>query len=1386
MRDESMTMDTHIAAAPQLPAPTLIHHEVIKALLPDWILQTPRSGLQALKQLKPDPKRRPGQLPPAQQHALNQAHIEHWKSHHRSAQLLESLQDIHTFAQPLLIKALNQHYNVDLELDLKRTFINLYLPLKLPLLGLETGAAKNWRVSMLDAALHNFEAFEGDDDAHTPDSGFITQPSTTGQYQTLEALNTQLPVASFIKLCRTLDIGKQYKAHLDTALGINNPHRALSVKTTVRHSLRTAFEASMHHALAHKDIPQTAYNSLAALGDTRGWTHEAPPTLHPYSMVLQGVTLTGVLVFSYKAALPLNTTEVVVYLPDDPHHPLKHYSSLDEFVATMAKQLRQNDYQQYFSRFIDHKDLGTFFGTLKHTLFKAVSPTGQPLEGRPEDYPIEVIYIPIEHPTLSVALFNLDHEYSEYLYLQKHRKILADAPLIAVSTDTEDQKTRHDRHERLKRLLEGIVNAVEFVAAIFVPVIGELMMLQMAYQILDDVYEGIQDWAHGKTLEAWDHLFNVVSSVVQIGALAIGGKVLSEALPLSTSPFINRLKPVTLPTSETRLWEPNLTPYEHPAPLPKHQTPTDIGLYHHESAQYLSLEGKNYRAEMSSHTPGYRIKHPTREQAYSPRVRHNGTGAWSAETEQPLHWNDAQLFKRLNPTAASFSDTLAARILAITQTDPGVLRKMHADALPTPALLSDSIQRFRIDQDIQRFIEHMESADPLIQQQADPQTQLQLLTSADTWSPAKALKVVNEKGETLAQYPASSTPADWIHINDAELRQGGLLKTLLQALDENELKILLEISPAFADPLPNLAAQTRTLGNLLAREARLKRIELFNSRYASLDPQANAEVTLLQKEHPGLPTKAAQELIWHASGDEVQQLLNEKTIPTRLQEEARQLLVQARINRAYEGLFLDSAASVDSEWLTLKSIEALPGWSKEVRIEIREEHFEGTLSNSLGNENAPLRKVLVKTGNRYSARDALNQELHGPDDLYSALLHALPDRERNQLGFPHVGQGGELKTRVRQAPLLDRLPVYLYMDQPPVAEGFKSPMELAHGRASYPLLGADAPEPSSPSIASKVYELYPNLNVVERGRIIATLPTQESQAMQRLAELEQEVQTLRDDMEVWTVDAPAVNQRTGDLISPLARIAIVQDRRAFSRELERCWRRQTAFDNHYADATRDGFELTFTRTILDNMPNISADFSHVTYMSLRGTGPVTGVNEFLQHFPKLRVLKLQGFALDALPESLFSMQNITELYLEDSNITLTPATAQAFAGLENLEHIDLDDNPLGITPDFSNMQHLDSVFLSNTELSEFPTSLLGLSDIETIDLSDNLIINLPSELFEAPAFITEALDLAGNPLSEESLNQVRGYFSQTGIDMNLSFDGLDPANIDVDVVELDE
>lgn len=86
------------------------------------------------------------------------------------------------------------------------------------------------------------------------------------------------------------------------------------------------------------------------------------------------------------------------------------------------------------------------------------------------------------------------------------------------------------------------------------------------------------------------------------------------------------------------------------------------------------------------------------------------------------------------------------------------------------------------------------------------------------------------------------------------------------------------------------------------------------------------------------------------------------------------------------------------------------------------------------------------------------------------------------------------------------------------------------------------------------------------------------------------------------------------------------------------------------------------------------------------------------------------------------------------------------------------------------MPNLNTLHLRATELRAFPASILGLSELEVVDLSENLITELPNDLFIAPTYITEALDLEDNPLSHESLDRVREYFTQTGIDLNVEFE----------------
>lgn len=1072
----------------------------------------------------------------------------------------------------------------------------------------------------------------------------------------------------------------------------------------------------------------------------------------------------GVLIF-----IPDHQRSIVVSIPNDPLHPIKEYVSIGSFIEHLTTRLKSVAYQQFISRLVDHAQLAAFFSTLKHTYFNVITDKPNAPDVALRDFGFVEELVPISDPSLAYSTSRVVDDVWETLYSKKLAKIFTDAKTLAVSTDAEDRKTRQDRWDRIKRIGTALFNAALFVVAPFVPVIGEIMLLQMAYQLLDDVYEGVHDWVEGKALEAYEHMFSILESAVQIGLFAVGAKIIGDLLPKSST-FVQHLKPVQSNDGVTRLWHVDLKPYEHPTRPPATLQPNSKGLHRYNDSEFLTVDNTTYQVQEGGRPPQYRIKHPVRPQTYSPRLRHNGSGAWLRETETPLQWTDAQLFRRLGPSYAEFSEEEAANILAISRTDTAVLRSIHDNALPAPAQLADTVQRFKIDKDIEQFIAQMESPDRAVRLNADPYTQLQLLIDNEHWSASKGLRVLDQEGWVIVQYPPDTASASYVHIFESQIKEGELLSTVLEELNESESRLLLGESPAFGDELPNLQVKIDKLCSNLAREARRKRVQLFNSRYTTVQLRGTAQSALLQKAFPGLSSTAAHELIWHARGDEVLELLNHKTIPIRLQEEARWQVMESRVCRAYEGLYLDCVNDPDSEWLTLKTIETLPGWSKAVRLEIRDEDFEGPLLNSLGDEAAPIRKVLIKSGNLYSARDNLNLELHGPDDLYSALLHALPDQERNELGFPHVGLGSELKSAVRKQPLLPRLPVRLYLEQPPVAQDFKSAMQLAHGRASYPLLGADAPQRPFSNIERQVQQLYPSLNARERARVMASFPATEELAQPVLDGLRTELQALRDDLELWTLNAPSVNQRTGEMISPNSRVASVQDRRAFSRELERCWRRQTAFDNHYADPNRDGFELTVVRTIVEDMPQISADFNHVTYLSLSGLGPVVGVNEFLLRFPRLRVLQLQGFELDLLPEAIFSMPNLTELRLEGSAITLTPESAAGLAGLEHLEYIDLDHNPLIITPDFSNMPNLSTLHLRNTEISEFPSSLLGLSELEVIDLSENLIRELPDDLFIAPTYITEALDLEDNPLSHESLGRVRDYFNQTGIDMSVELE----------------
>ena len=132
---------------------------------------------------------------------------------------------------------------------------------------------------------------------------------------------------------------------------------------------------------------------------------------------------------------------------------------------------------------------------------------------------------------------------------------------------------------------------------------------------------------------------------MQLGTFAAGGAIAAgefrSVLPREIVEFIDRFNTVKRPDGDTRYWQPDLTAYEHPAVLPKDAKPDELGLHPHQGKNLLRLENRHYAVSKDPLTGEYRIDHPSRPDAYKPQLRHNGSGAWQTELDQPLNWDQS-------------------------------------------------------------------------------------------------------------------------------------------------------------------------------------------------------------------------------------------------------------------------------------------------------------------------------------------------------------------------------------------------------------------------------------------------------------------------------------------------------------------------------------------------------------------------------------------------------------------------------------------------------------------------------------------------------------------------------------------------------------------------
>lgn len=1327
------------------------HYQPLKEAIPQWLGNTSATRREALKNsvpLLPDALK----SAPAEQHALMKsltgAHID---AQSQVDKALEHLQDAAAFAEPLLKAELKSCF--DLDLDVRNTFVRLYIPATTPLFPIKTGA-RVWSVSLLEAALHNFEDRETRDDAFETESTFTTAPTSSGQFDTLPAIKARLSIPAFTQLCRRLDIGAKYKASLEENLGYSDPMVATVLRNKLDASEKTAMKAALQWARMNRDVSESAVRMVEALldGMTGLYVNGAPLLCHDVSMLC--APLTGIVVFAPDLYLSHNNARVVAYVPDDPEHPFKEYTSPLEMIVELTRQLRSKDYQRFFSRFVSHEQRGFFFSTLNSRLSE--------IKWHPHEHGSSLPAwreAPVDRPDLQSALVPFHDDIWQHLHQAKLNKVFNDARSIAVPTAVVDQKARWAFWDSVIEIISTIAQTAALIVAPFVPVLGEAMMAYMAYQMLDEMFEGIVEWGQGRNTEAFGHLMGTVESMIQLGMFAVGGAIASaefrNVLPKDVVAFIDRFKPVKLANGETRYWEPDLQRYEHPARPPADSQPNQRGLHQHQGKQLLPLEEAHFSVKEHEVPGQYRIEHPTRPDAYQPVVRHNGDGAWHTELEQPMEWDGETALRRIGPAVEAFTPVERETILQVSGSSEDALRKMHVSQEKVPPLLADSLQRFKIDQQLQRFIEQLDSDVTEEFLRADQATQLQLLSEHGRWPSEQRLRLIDRNGALLWQSSADAS-LPLTELRQDQLIGGDLLKTLLTTLDEAQIKALL------AEPFtakPPLDIRTQTLRKQLVGLAKTHRSALFESRYQALQHMDDPLAQQLKAHNPDLPASVTRELLETATGNELLQI-SEGQLPARQQELMQLASQEVRVSRAYEGLELGSVNNPDSDSLALHSLKLLPGWSGDVRIEIRDGRYGGPVVDSIGREDALEKKVLVRSDDqRYQAFDDRGQELHSLSDFYSSVLYALPDSERASLNIG-IGQGQNLKAAIRQH-RLERQELRVVLHEAPIQPPITDTLRLLGSDGFSRIDRTESLNNVARAHEQDIRALYPRMTEQQIRALAQEMRASASGPRGEIQRLQNDYLQLQNDLHIWANDPPARHPDTGIALTSLEKRAEIQNRRLLREEILKGWRREYPTGiNQYGMAS--GYALRLAHPIIGDLPTLSADLSHITALSLDGSVTPGSLDVLLQHFPGLQQLDARNLKLPTLPQALGSMPSLRELRMRNCGLSLSITTQSVLASMPQLTLLDLEGNALGLPPDLHTMPSLRYVNLSNTGIHSLPNDLLNHPRLISGQFNGNRITAVPEAFFKLPPSLCDGFTFADNPLTPAVRERVKRFHGLTG------------------------
>lgn len=1287
------------------------HYALIKQKIPLWLSTATPTRIASLSSAELSRPAWYASASPHQHEVLQRTNAEGWRTQNEVDRQLGEVQDVYAFAEPLLKKAIGDRYG--LHLDVKTTFLNLFIAKTLPwyTLNISPGVTSR-KVSLLDAALHNFAAGETFED----DSCYISQPDYRGHF-TIQPLHDKMTIAQFKALCRELDLGARYQQHLNSHLLPTDPTTRATLKHNIIASQKAALKVAAQLAALKTNGQQAPDLGAAAYGTLMRALRGERGLMQFYQLSILDAQLTGILLIAADLDRISGVSKVIAYIPHDPESPVKEYDSSLAFMRDLTRKLQTNapipsrdqqTYQQFFSQFVDHSLRGHFFAGLDQRLCQVQWHEKAPLDPRPHWRET-----PLDNPRLQFSAVRIDGDLWEHLYQQALNKILNDGRTLVVSTADADSAQRWAWWDNLTKIVADIFNIALMVVTPFVPFLGELMLAYTAYQLSSDVIEGLVDLSEGQFRETGEHLISVATDIVQLATFA-AGTTLGGAFKRSA--FVDGLHKVDV-GAQQRLWHPDLAPYaRNDLQLRYDAQPDALGLHSHNEQPILRLDERHYAVEHDPASDTYRIKHPTRPQAYAPKLEHNDHGAWLHEGEDPRTWDSETLRNRLGPLVQGLSPAEREQACATSGTHDGALRMMYAHREPPPPLLADSLTRLQLRRQVRAAPQLMRTAGA-----PDLPTNWSVQTTSELpgWPADKAIDVfINHdlSGYAMRYGASEATPANTLTIRHDDVRAGKLPEQVVEFLSEAQLKALLPT------PLPATAsARVEALREQLAKRLEAQTTTIFNHLYSVREVLDTPHGQLIQQQFPDLPADLVSTLLLRTSLQELEVMSQEQRIPLRLKNLARELANEVRASHAAEGLHEDALLTPDTERMALNIVRLNTDALGDLNLAIYEQSPDGALRCQVGPADAGTQKILLYKGpGRYQIHDPQLATPNAQYSFYEALLRVLPSDAVDY----RPGQGEILRAWLREQlePMAARRTVLQEPSRRQADDRTLQRLLQKPGFEAFRRLFRRQPAPT-PTLQETLGKLCPLLNEQEIEQVTPFLNTPPGK--QLLSKLEADHRLLLEDLrrirKSRTLGMPGSVLEENELLM----------RKLIVRELRTCWEEGAYLSMLPPQPAARGTLLDLSELVLGryvhHMAPLRADFSHVTRLNLSGTHLLDQEMGFLDNFPNARIVDLSDNNLTGIPPQLTDLKSLTTLNLSLNPIRWVNYDYEVLKRLPQLRSLNLEGHTLlQVPPDLSLMPELRRLVLRRSGITQWPAGMEAPRlAITELDMTSTAISSVP-------------------------------------------------------------